>query len=921
LAECGTFRERAQQEIFLHQRGVLARAHARAAAGASEKAVAAPATEASTNRDIGQIAVIDDSGGVVSRRNLFNLDRRTLVLQPSGTGFQVQLGGDTFDDAAAQAGTPLAGLGDDDARQIALAFTFPFFGGGYQALWVDSNGLLTFTGPDIDYSGSYGHFVSGLPAIAGLFTDLDPSQSFPSQSSGGARVLAEAARVVVTWSQIPLAGSTGLNAVENFQMRLYPDGHIELAYHAMDSLATLVDAVVGVTPGGFAAVSLADFASVPSGTFEGVAEVFASSDGIDVVAAAQKFYQTHDDAYDYLVFYNAESVAAGPGVVAYELTTRSHGQGYGDVPTEIGAEFGSPRRLKAVLNLGPLSEYPSDPNAPVPSRYPTGDTPLTLLGHEAGHLYLALVSVPGPNDPNATPMLGRGQVHWAFPFNSDASFLEGNRIADAGAGASPRFLTTATVEHYSALDEYLMGFRPPDEVAPSFAVLNSGQPLGRAPQTGVGFNGTRLEISIADIIQAAGVRIPDSTVAQRQYRFAFVVIVPQGADLASSGVASAVAQADAYRSQFEGFFAAAADHLASAGTELQHSAALSLSPAAGVIAGATGMASIQLAQPAASALTFTLSAPNGVLSAPETVTIPAGSTRVDFQTSGLHAGVEEFTARPSDPNYETAVARVQVETGADLGLQIVSEPDPLVLRVVDHNGLPYSNVPVAAASAGVTPSSEVTDEAGAVSFQWTPAGSNMLAFSVAGHIASVTVPVAPVIAAVVNAASYGPALAPGAFGTIFGTNFSSDAKVFVNGSPATVVYASAAQINFLAPANLLAGSAQVTVADSSGTSTPVTVVVNAYAPGIFYNAATGNGAIRQVGNALEIYCTGLGAADKPVTVQVGGLDAPILYSGPSSVPGLDQVNVSIPAGLSGTQPLFLSLNGIASNTVNVVLAP
>jgi hypothetical protein len=722
--ECGTYFGRAQAELFLHRRA--------ARSGGTRRSAAAP-----VHRDVGNIAVIDDSDGVIGRRNRFDLDRRTLIFMPSGPGYTVSLDADTFDTDAASAGAAIAGFSDDDTRSYALPFTFPFFGAAYQQIWVNSNGYLTFGGGDTDASGSYGHLIAGLPAIAPLFTDLDPSQS-----SDGVHVLSEPGRLVVTFASVPLYNSSdfGIPQIENFQVRLFAGGRIEIAYRATDP----PDAVVGITPGGYQTAALVAFSSAPIGTFpSGVAEVFASADALDPVAAAQKFYQTHDDAYDYLVFYNTENVAAGRGIVAYESTVRSSGQGYGDLNHDNGAEYGSPRRLQAVLNLGPLSQYPANPSATVPARGVTGDTPLTILAHETGHLYLALVSAPNPSDPSAAPpMLGRGLVHWAFTFNSEASFLEGNRIADAGAGVSPRFSTTGTVEAYSRLDQYLMGFLPPEEVPPMFAVLGSPQPPTRAPQNGVSFDGNRWDIAIDDVIRAAGRRTPDSTVAQRRFRFAFVLIVPPGTDLSAGGTAAAqIAQVDRYRSEFETLFANATNHRANADTSLKHSVTLSMFPGAGVVAGAAGTASLALASPAESPVTFALQAPAGLVSAPREVVVPAGGTRVSFQVSGVTPGVEEFSAIPSDSSYETAFARVQVaDSLASLHLA-VSGDNPIVVRVADRNGLPYSNVPViatASSGASVQPASAVTGDSGAASFVWTPlpGGDDQLTISIAGMPAS-----------------------------------------------------------------------------------------------------------------------------------------------------------------------------------------
>ena len=45
-------------------------------------------------------------------------------------------------------------------------------------------------------------------------------------------------------------------------------------------------------------------------------ERFGNSLEIDIVLTAQRFFQTHGDAYDYLVIYNNEGIAAMPGAVA-----------------------------------------------------------------------------------------------------------------------------------------------------------------------------------------------------------------------------------------------------------------------------------------------------------------------------------------------------------------------------------------------------------------------------------------------------------------------------------------------------------------------------------------------------------------------------------------------------------------------------
>jgi len=122
-------------------------------------------------------------------------------------------------------------------------------------------------------------------------------------------------------------------------------------------------AVVGISPGGLrGATSVVSFAADVSDEYAStVAERFGGTEELDIITAAQQFYQTHDDAYDYMVIYNNVGVGACTGAVACESTVRNNRTGYGDLIVDLAAQFGSPYRLQSVLNMGPLSQYPKDP--------------------------------------------------------------------------------------------------------------------------------------------------------------------------------------------------------------------------------------------------------------------------------------------------------------------------------------------------------------------------------------------------------------------------------------------------------------------------------------------------------------------------------------------------------------------------------
>jgi len=868
---CGTTREKWKEEIHLHRRsvrsrGLAARPQRPLGLGAESQAGPAPAG----TRDAGDIVVVDDADGVVARRNDFNLDQRTVTfwaMTPSADRYRFGVGESSYDYSAASLGTRVENLADDDTRPFTLPFPFSFFGSSYQAVYVNSDGNLTFTSGDTASSArSLGRMTAGPPRVAALFRDLDPSMS-----SQGVRVLATADRFVVSWVAVPEYRERGVGPLQTFQIRLFPNGRIEFTYAGITNTSS---AVVGISPGRLqgstSVLSLLDGSSQEFSAT--IAERFGSDKEIDIVTAVQKFYEAHEDAYDYLVIFNNLDISAAEGALAYEVTVRSTTTGNGDVPTDVGREFGSAGRLKAVVNMGPLSQYPTDPNVPVFGRPLSRETTLGILGHEAGHLFLAYASVRDPHNPAARPMLGRQGAHWSFVFDSEASLLEGNRIRDNGPGILPRFITIGNTETYSPLDQYLMGFRAPEEVPPVFLVTNASVSGDRSPEIGVSFDGERRDVNVQDIIMAEGRRTPDHTVAQRRFRFAFLLVAAKGAQPSPGDLE----RLETLRRQFEAFYQEKTDGRAAAEASLRRSLRLSTAPAAGVLQGSSITASITVEKPVEASLTVSLRTQNGLVSTPSSVTIPAGAKQASFQITGSRAGLEELTAA-ADSRYETAVSRLQVApSAAALRLIVVSGdkqaasagvvlPEPVVLRVADINNLPYPGLRVqASASAGgvVAPATATTDETGAVSFRWTPGPgplNELIARVEGGAAVIVSIPTVTVA----------PTLLP---------------------DPAS-------------------GFGAITVAGTGQTT--------AQRPA-------------SAGEFLEIYATGLGPVhpsprglletDLAPRVFIGGVAvSEITYSG--LAPGflwLYQVNARIPDRVpSGVQPLYIEIGGRRSNEVKV----
>lgn len=228
----------------------------------------------------------------------------------------------------------------------------------------------------------------------------------------------------------------------------------------------------------------------------------------------------------------------------------------------------------------------------------------------------------------------------------------------------------------------------------------------------------------------------------------------------------------------------------------------------------------------------------------------------------------------------------------------------------------------------------------------------------------------PSIAAdgVFNSASYLPSglpnsgIAQGSIFIIFGSNLGpatiaqapsyplstqlagTSVKVTVNGAStnALMVYTIAGQVAAILPSSTPVGTGTVTVTYNGQTSAsaPITVVANNF--GIFALNQGGSGPAvvttpayaavtltspAKPGDVLVLWGTGLGAysgdetnppaqTDLPISVSVyvGNKPATVSYKGRSSSPGLDQINFTVPAGVSGCYvPVVAVVNGTPSN--------
>jgi len=195
---------------------------------------------------------------------------------------------------------------------------------------------------------------------------------------------------------------------------------------------------------------------------------------------------------------------------------------------------------------------------------------------------------------------------------------------------------------------------------------------------------------------------------------------------------------------------------------------------------------------------------------------------------------------------------------------------------------------------------------------------------------------------VANAASLTGDLAPGGLVSIFGAGMGSATTVQINGESASVVAASAFQVNAQIPFDIAPGPATLSVT-SGNTAAQQSITIRNVAPAIF-SAGPNQAAIANQDNSLNtpsnpalrggwivIYATGLGVvsggdllrpATTPAGVVIGGIPVSAAYAGlTSGTAGLYQVNVQLPAALPPglSLPLYLTQGDATSNTVTVAI--
>jgi thermitase len=132
-------------------------------------------------------------------------------------------------------GSPMGWHADDSSWQYTLPFDFPFYGIGYRTIYISSNGLITFTGPDSSYSNDVSR-LAGKLALAIAWDD------WVSDGSYDIYIWDNSTHVGIRWE----VRHYGSSIVANFEAILRVDGVVQCNYGYSDGE---ISATIGISNG------------------------------------------------------------------------------------------------------------------------------------------------------------------------------------------------------------------------------------------------------------------------------------------------------------------------------------------------------------------------------------------------------------------------------------------------------------------------------------------------------------------------------------------------------------------------------------------------------------------------------------------------------------------------------------------------
>ena len=271
-----------------------------------------------------------------------------------------------------------------------------------------------------------------------------------------------------------------------------------------------------------------------------------------LVEVAEKFYTEHPDEYDMLVLWGSSEFA--PGYSYYlPVTNDVTGIGYEHYGAEcfnLSSEFSS-SRLQGIIWMGPYWNEKLDGLGP--------ESTLGILAQETLHRWGAHIYFYDDNESSLSDELIGITYHWSFFLDSGASPLGGNKWEQA----DDSLFMTVPVDYveFSQLDLYLMGLIEANEVNP-IRLLTKVRDENGAPYEQVSslykrasgpltITADLVEIPIEKVIEAEGIRSPQSGFNASEIKQAWIYVYPNSGEPADSDLDALKQLQDQWRDYFD----------------------------------------------------------------------------------------------------------------------------------------------------------------------------------------------------------------------------------------------------------------------------------------------------------------------------------------------------------------------------------
>ncbi|MFZ5477574.1 MAG: hypothetical protein ACOZNI_12430 [Myxococcota bacterium] len=226
------------------------------------------------------------------------------------------------------------------------------------------------------------------------------------------------------------------------------------------------------------------------------------------------FYELFPDEFDFVTVITNQDSTYGMGAFAFYSPLANDVRGIGDRIYDSGMT------AQGLLFMNAW-QYWSGQSDTFTS---------AVFGQELGHRWGSYVRYD-LGDGERDDILGRDDGHWSYWLETSNSPMEGNAWTDNGDGT---FTLDAGEEvAYSDLDLYLMGLVGPEDVAPFYLIADpsglarnaSSSPEYYASGDDQTASGSRVDITIDDVIRAEGARDPAAGEAQTAFRMAVVLVL------------------------------------------------------------------------------------------------------------------------------------------------------------------------------------------------------------------------------------------------------------------------------------------------------------------------------------------------------------------------------------------------------------